>query len=218
MFEWQKHTQTSTDVPPYKDRLSFIDLRAQASETSLSSNKRVAKSEPTRRPSGPGRAVASFTASSKSVNAQCVLCTNEKHPLYACVEFKSLPHENKVSTLRENNLCMNCLNPGHFVRNCKSIHKCRKCQRPHHTLLHMESQRDSPTRPSTSTESPESNDTTRIASHTAVRLKSSSLLMTCRVLVSAPDGSTIEARALLDNASSTSFVSERLVQTSEYLE
>ncbi len=33
------------------------------------------------------------------------------------------------------------------------------------------------------------------------------------ILVSAPDGSSVEARALLDNASSASFVSERLVQS-----
>ena len=36
--------------------------------------------------------------------------------------------------------------------------------------------------------------------------------MTCRVLVRAPDGSSVEARALLDSASSASFVSERLAQ------
>ena len=36
--------------------------------------------------------------------------------------------------------------------------------------------------------------------------------MTCRVSVIAPDGSSVEARALLDSASSASFVSERLVQ------
>ena len=36
--------------------------------------------------------------------------------------------------------------------------------------------------------------------------------MTCKVMVTSPDGITIEARALLDNASSTSFVTERLVQ------
>ena len=32
MFEWQKHTQDKTDVPPYKDLLDFIGMRAQASE------------------------------------------------------------------------------------------------------------------------------------------------------------------------------------------
>ena len=37
--------------------------------------------------------------------------------------------------------------------------------------------------------------------------------MTCRVLITAPDGSTIEARALLDNASSASFISERLTHS-----
>ena len=34
-----------------------------------------------------------------------------------------------------------------------------------------------------------------------------------RVLITAPDGLSVEARALLDNASSTSFISERLVQS-----
>ena len=36
--------------------------------------------------------------------------------------------------------------------------------------------------------------------------------MTCRVRITAPDGSSVIARALLDNASSASFFSERLVQ------
>ena len=46
-----------------------------------------------------------------------------------------------------------------------------------------------------------------------MKLKSNALLMTCRVSVVTPDGSSVEARALLDNASSASFVSERLVQS-----
>ena len=37
--------------------------------------------------------------------------------------------------------------------------------------------------------------------------------MTCCVLVIAPDGSTAEVRALLDNASSASFVTEWLAQS-----
>jgi len=35
MFEWQKHSQGQTEVPHYGDLLEFIDLRVQASETSL---------------------------------------------------------------------------------------------------------------------------------------------------------------------------------------
>ena len=34
MFEWQKHSQLSTQVPDYQHLLKFVDLLAQASETS----------------------------------------------------------------------------------------------------------------------------------------------------------------------------------------
>ena len=34
MFEWQKHSQAATSVPHYQELLNFINLRAQASETS----------------------------------------------------------------------------------------------------------------------------------------------------------------------------------------
>ena len=52
-----------------------------------------------------------------------------------------------------------------------------------------------------------------IVSNAAAGLTSHSLLMTCRVLVDAPDGSSVEAIAILDSASSVSFVSERLAQS-----
>lgn len=35
-----------------------------------------------------------------------------------------LPH-----TLKSNNLCMNCLQPGHFMKQCKSLYRCRHCQK-----------------------------------------------------------------------------------------
>ena len=52
-----------------------------------------------------------------------------------------------------------------------------------------------------------------LTSHAATGLETGSLLMTCRVLVHSPDGSSIDARAILDSASSASFISERLTQS-----
>ena len=52
----------------------------------------------------------------------------------------------------------------------------------------------------------------RRGSHVATALKDNSLLMTCRVRVKAPSGLSTEARGLLDTASLTSFISERLAQ------
>ena len=209
LFEWQKHSQSTTDVPHFEKLLEFIDLRAQASETSCATHKKK-----------PPNRVTSFAASTNSFGNNCVVCKTEKHPLYICAKLKSLPHDEKVSVLKTNNLCSNCLTSGHFKRQCKSIHKCKVCQKLLHTLLHIGQQ--NPTPPSGSqTATPVSLapvsftpvSFTPVSSNTAMKLKSNALLMTCRVSVIAPDVSSVEARALLDNASSASFVSERLVQS-----
>ena len=49
--------------------------------------------------------------------------------------------------------------------------------------------------------------------NTAAGLSSKSLLMMCRVFVDALDGSSVEARAILDSALSASFVLEHLSQS-----
>ena len=151
--------------------------------------------------------MASFAANITETTTSCVLCKTDKHPLYACFRFKSLSHDKMISTLKANNLCINCLRPGHFIKECKSLHRCRKCQKPHHTLLHLESKEESSNLPSTDL------SVKSIACNAAADLNSNLLLMTCRILVDAPDGLSIEARAVLDFASSASFVSEYLVQT-----
>ena len=138
------------------------------------------------------------------------MCTSKHRPLYACSRFKSISHHEKFSVLKMNNLCLNCFGSGHFAEQCKSSHRCRKCQRQHHTLIHHDSQNNDDSVPSPSfcsTLLP-----TQVISNAAVKLRSSSLLMICHVLVFAPDGTSVEARALLDNGSISSFVSECLVQ------
>ena len=103
MFEWQKYIQDSVDVPHYRKLLEFIHLRAQGSEAPSQTTK------------------GSFTASTMDSTSQnCVICKSHKHPLYACPQFKLQPHE-KFSILRSHHLCMNCLRPGHFMKECTSL-------------------------------------------------------------------------------------------------
>ena len=135
-----KNSQANTDVPHYQDLLDFIDLRAQASETSCTTQtKRVPRNDQHIKKS-QGKMVASYAASFNSTDSNCVVCKTDKHPLYVCTKFKSLPHEDKITVLKSNGLCMNCLGSGHFKQQCKLSHKCKVCQRPHHTLLHIETQ------------------------------------------------------------------------------
>ena len=196
LFKWQNHSQTSVDLPHYDELLSFIDLRTQALETSCPTRKK------------PSSKVASFATNTSATSNNCVVCKTDKHPLYTCAKFKALSHDERSTVLKTNNLCTNCFAGGHFRKQCRSIHKCKVCQRLHQTLLHIEAQATpKPDR------SPENKDATQVSSNTAVKLKSNALLMTCCVSVLMPDSSSVEARGLLDNASSASFVSECLVQS-----
>ena len=60
---------------------------------------------------------------------------------------------------------------------------------------------------------PDRTTTSHVSTHTLItNIPSTVLLMTCQVKVVAPNGAVTKARALLDTGSSTSFISEHLVQ------
>ena len=72
MFEWQKHSQDSTEVPHFQKLLEFINLRAQASEVSMPEPVRKGKAEcpPPRKPftHGAGKHIASFASTDIACN------------------------------------------------------------------------------------------------------------------------------------------------------
>ena len=133
-FEWQKHNQGEADVASYADLLEFINLRAQATKT-LTPDSTQARRNHRADPLRKNRLQHSHASHAAGATANCIVCKSDKHPLFMCPTFKDMPRD-KVSTLRSNNLCLNCLKPGHFARQCNSTHKCKKCQRAHHTLIH----------------------------------------------------------------------------------
>ena len=89
-FEWQRHSQSHSKVPPYQDLLEFLNLRAQASE--LSTSEQSKKSLKGDKLYLLTRLVASYTSNMMDPVSNCVVC-KEKHPLYACSKFKSLSHD-----------------------------------------------------------------------------------------------------------------------------
>lgn len=114
MFEWQKYSQDSPRVPHYLMLLEFLSLRAQASESSALefAKKHPRDSVAPKRSLMPCR-VTSFAA---AVDDTCIVCKVSKHPLYDCPKYKSQPHEQMITNIRSNGLCMNCLRPGHFAQ------------------------------------------------------------------------------------------------------
>ena len=195
LFEWEKLTQGKKQVPDPRDRLEFLDLRAQACEAATYVEKRR---QPTQHSKTPAAKKVSYTA---VTDDGCTLCES-RHPLYACKQYRRLPHEDKLALLKEQGLCMNCFRKEHIARKCPAASMCTKCDRPHHTLLHMEGGKSNP----------EKTTSTNVSTHASLtNTPSTVLLMTCQVKVIAPNGAVSKARALLDTGSSMSFISEHLV-------
>ena len=63
-----------------------------------------------------------------------------------------MSHDGRMQVLKVNRLCANCLSAGHFKSQCKSLHRWKMCQRPHHTLLHLDSPSRSDPKQSTTQE------------------------------------------------------------------
>ena len=208
-----RHTQSKIETPHYQEILDFFDFRAQASEASGAPSKKQSRPNHVhfkrQQNHGNPKFVSTYTTNVKPYDALCPLCLSERHPLYACTKFKLMPHDVNVKTVNSNNRCLNCLAKGHVVATCKSLHRSKKCHGPHNTLLHSsEEQRKDPLNHSAQPFP----TIQQVSANAVANINSNTLLMTCRINIVAPDGSSITARALLDSASSTSFITKRLTQ------
>ena len=137
-----------------------------------------------------------------------VACKASKDPLYTLSMFRSLPRGQMMAILNDHGHCIKCLKPGHFVKPYPCAQKCRKCQKPHHTWLHI----DKEARKQAKWLSPLNGTSGTVTHHSDLNGRHQVVLTTCQVQIVSPESSTIKARALLDSASSTSFITDSLAQ------
>ncbi|XP_048489204.1 uncharacterized protein LOC125491402 [Plutella xylostella] len=144
----------------------------------------------------------------------CSMC-KENHTLCHCREFISKVPRERCEFVKSNQLCFNCLAPGHSAFRCRLRMFCRVCKKRHHTLLHetyqpnnVECHHDTATNENYNNSEPVSELSTNIATNT-----STALLATALVPVrDESSGRVTMLRALIDNGSQASFISERAAQ------
>ena len=103
-----------------------------------------------------------------------------------------------------NNVCQNCLKPGHSAAECRSDYRRKFCSGKHHSMIHQEgtgTPGQTPTAAVNTTASPPTDQ------------MPSSLLMTCQVLLTGPTGRTMVARALLDSGATISLITLKAMKT-----
>lgn len=145
--------------------------------------------------------------------------------LQYCESLLKLDAPSRHRKVKELNVCINCLRKGHFIQNCESKSTCRKCDRKHHTILHMSNntEKRNNTTQVEKTESTacvsnekieniESDVTNNITMHCSSVATSQVLLSTARIHLQKSNGTFLEVRALLDSASQSNFITNEICQ------
>ncbi len=166
---WSLHTRDTKDVPKVKDLLAFLTEHANSTATASNVlNRAEMGRDPARKPKAAVH--VSQPSTSRSNSGACSACKGDCHSLYYCTAFMAMSLDDKQNHVRKHNVCSNCLTYGHRVKDCRSLGRCKKCHRNHHTILHRESAPVLPTEPqaqAASSQAPGSSSQTQVASSQA---------------------------------------------------
>ncbi|XP_014212666.1 uncharacterized protein LOC106642402 [Copidosoma floridanum] len=221
--KWQKHLGSS-DEPPTLARLhEFIAAQIITMET-LKSVKRKPTSQDTSKSKPQSSFMHQIATFNDSGSISCFLC-GKPHRLFSCPTFQGKPLNEKRQLVNDRQLCLNFLGQ-HFVKQCKSKFSCSVCHRKHHTLLHKEEAKSSPSKDSTSFDKhaggpkkahelpPDQSFCANINLLRSEGLPSEPkvLLATTRIYVRGPDRSQVLVRVLVDQDSQSSLVTRSLCE------
>ncbi|KAJ8723487.1 hypothetical protein PYW08_003399 [Mythimna loreyi] len=216
--EWEQAACTGEEdkLPSWNDMKEFLQSRYRTLELIMSTS--GPREKPLKERSH--LVAATTTTAPSSAERTCVLC-KEKHTLCHCKNFTKLQPAERSEYVKSNKLCFNCLAPGHSAYQCKLQMTCRICKRRHHTLLHRNKDASS-VQPEDTKQSKESQNgveekeeivNTTIASHHSAKQSTSlALLATATVLARNEHNHTVVLRALVDQGSQASFISEKATQ------
>ncbi|XP_059047611.1 uncharacterized protein LOC131843038 [Achroia grisella] len=138
-------------------------------------------------------------------------CCQDKHSLYYCSKFDTMTPEQRKSFVFQHKLCFNCLRT-HHISKCISQSVCRVCRGRHHTKLHISSNQVKPYPKDNEVAVSTVGSIAQLQSIHGVECKSTMILGTAIVSVRDVNGYYHSARALIDNGSQVSIVTENLAQ------
>ncbi|KAJ8983233.1 hypothetical protein NQ317_005322 [Molorchus minor] len=196
---WEEY-KSDKNIPNLQDFKTFLKARADLLETLEQRN----APKGNLKHSGGG---STTTRGLFSGQMKCVVC-NKGHLIYNCEDFSNLCINERIEKAQNLKLCLNCLKPGHFAKNCR-LSACRKCKAKHNTLLHIQSSRGSDSEQQNSdkvTSQPDEKITALSSYYSTEQV----LLSTALVQVFDRSKKAHTVRVLLDSASMSSFICSRL--------
>ncbi|UYV77376.1 hypothetical protein LAZ67_15000774, partial [Cordylochernes scorpioides] len=192
------------ELPSYQRFISFLEKQAQSLMNTMKDN--------------TSKEYLNKRVNTYNINVgfkNCLLC-KLRHKLNQCGEFRQMPIQNRIGYVKQNQLCSNCLRDNHSVENCKITNRCFHCNKNHHTLLHVVSspprQRESSSVQSASPKSVQPSNVPSTSTSCCLSGADGSiqiLLSTAIIHIQDVNGEDQICRALLDNGSQISLITEK---------
>ncbi|KAJ0179564.1 hypothetical protein K1T71_005276 [Dendrolimus kikuchii] len=214
----------SEELPTWTQLAEFLDMRFRSLEMIEGSKTHNKNASQNSKQILKTKAFNAVVQEDKKNNNACPCC-NGSHHICHCKQFGSKSVQDRYNLVQSKRLCFNCLGFAHSVKNCKQNTNCRKCGRRHHSLLHATKEQGgatSNTIPNTTMTTqqftaeeravPTTLDTHIVANFSRNDQNYNVLLATAMVKARSRNGIGFTIRALLDQGSQASFVTESTVQ------
>ena len=162
--------------------------------------------------SATNRSVVSTVEHSRRDNERtCLLCSGD-HQVARCRQYLNKTVEDRYSFVLANQLCINCLYPGHRIANCTSTVVCKDsgCGKKHHTTLHRRRSVRSESHVNVQVERNVQSSTEVHQVNTLQVSKYSVYFQVVPVVVQGHNGRSVRTYALLDSASDITLINSEL--------
>lgn len=221
--QWEKHmgnSSSSLEPPTFASLMAFLENQVTVLEALEDSNKTFSNYSSSPKNSKPVLFSNAKVHQVANQSNKCLLC-NENHFFMYCDRYKKKSPKLRKELILNQKRCLNCLG-NHNIRNCASKKRCQICHCKHHSSLHIDSEtNDSVPTSLPSNDNPDLGPSTSQSINCSIskniaanqcRVPNSVLLSTALVKVCSDDDDVIIVRALIDQGSQTSFISETLYQ------
>uniref|UniRef100_A0A0K8TXJ5 Peptidase A2 domain-containing protein n=1 Tax=Bactrocera latifrons TaxID=174628 RepID=A0A0K8TXJ5_BACLA len=192
---YEQNVKKSRDIQSLDDVFSFLEQQYQALEA-------ICDRKPTKwnNQKQPQRTPTFYTAAQNN----CVYCKVPGHQIGECRKFQTLTTMNRRRFITNNKLCYICLDHV-YEGKCNNKKKCNKCERNHHNLLHFnEFQKGK----GGSEKNVTKTSSTMMTKHSEMAI----LIATAQIRVKAANGEYVTLRALIDQGSQKTTISEEASQ------
>ena len=226
--EYIESLKNPRELPILQDFLDFLENKFTSLETSRRRQDLMQKSVSSQQQAGSSKSLPNSrkfnnnyksndynSKNAKAMHVQEIKCPHcfAEHKLHDCERFRQMPKEMKLKTVKQLKCCINCVF-NHNGNKCHSKKRCLTCSGRHHTLLHdcFAEGKQNNTNDEDNKQGENSKQSSGNGVHASQQNLNQILLATALIRVTSADSTQLVLRALIDQGSQVSLITEKAAQ------